>query len=202
MFGNGVGGMVLAGALSGAASNGAVSEQDDATAEKLAEIKTKVHSIFGEVVLAVSSVPRYRTQSLADLAHLIIEPLARDRIAVASPKANPSESSPLSPSAVAVWASVSVEVDAKIAEQTKAGVFPIRLKPDDWASGEIVWLLDVIAPSREMATAVLANFNRVAKRNAVKIHPLVARLVDAEVLQKLVRKGDDDSSSQDSSSIN
>lgn len=44
--------------------------------------------------------------------------------------------------------------DAKIAEQTKTGVFPIRLKPDDWTSGEIVWLLDVIAPSREMATTV------------------------------------------------
>ena len=97
-----------------------------------------------------------------------------------------------------MWASVSAEVDAKIAEQTKAGVFPIRLKPDDWTSGEIVWLLDVIAPSREMATTVLANFNRVAKQDAVKIHPLVARLVDAEVLQKLVRKVDDDRSSKDS----
>ncbi|KSV69144.1 hypothetical protein N183_30430 [Sinorhizobium sp. Sb3] len=93
-------------------------------------------------------------------------------------------------------------MDAKIAEQTKAGVFPIRLKPDDWTSGEIVWLLDVIAPSREMATTVPANFNRVAKQDAVKIHPLVARLVDAEVLQKLVRKVDDDRSSKDSSSLN
>lgn len=97
---------------------------------------------------------------------------------------------------------MSAEVDAKITEQTKAGVFPIRLKPDDWTSGEIVWLLDVIAPSRETVTTVLANFNRVAKRDAVKIHPLVARLVDAEVLQKLVRKVDDDSSSIGSESIN
>jgi len=82
----GKGECVQAGALSGAAPNGAVSDQDNVTAEKLAELKTKVHSIFGEVVLAMSSVPRYRTQSLADLAHLIIDPLVRDRIAVASPK--------------------------------------------------------------------------------------------------------------------
>ncbi|MCY1327630.1 hypothetical protein D9M68_289090 [compost metagenome] len=84
----------------------------------------------------------------------------------------------------------------------KAGAFPIRLKPDDWSSGEIVWLLDVIAPSREMATAVLANFNRVTKQDSVKIHPLVARLVDGEVLQKLARRSESEDAAADTSLIN
>lgn len=61
MLGNGRGGIVQAGALSGGASNGEVPEPDNVTAENLAEFKTKIHSIFGEVVLAMSSVPRYRT---------------------------------------------------------------------------------------------------------------------------------------------
>jgi cytolysin-activating lysine-acyltransferase len=38
---------------------------------------------------------------------------------------------------IAIWAKVSPEVDAKIREQIGSKVFPIRLKPADWASGEI-----------------------------------------------------------------
>ena len=34
----------------------------------------------------------------------------------------------------------------------------VRLKAEDWTSGETYWLLDVIAPSQKVATAVLANF--------------------------------------------
>jgi cytolysin-activating lysine-acyltransferase len=64
---------------------------------------------------------------------------------------------------IAIWASVSEEVDAKIREQIKAGVFPVRLKPEDWTSGKINWLLDVIAPSTKLATSVLANFKQVIK---------------------------------------
>jgi hemolysin-activating ACP:hemolysin acyltransferase len=51
-------------------------------------------------------------------------------------------------------------VDAKITEQVKAGVFPVRLANEDWTSGDKVWLLDVIAGDRKAATAVLANFRR------------------------------------------
>ena len=42
----------------------------------------------------------------------------------------------------AIWASVSEEVDAKAARQIKAGIFPVRLKPKDWQSGSVNWLLD------------------------------------------------------------
>jgi cytolysin-activating lysine-acyltransferase len=74
---------------------------------------------------------------------------------------------------------------AKISEQVKAGVFPVRLASEDWASGERVWLLDVIAGDRKAATAVLANFRQVSGERAVKIHPLVGRLIDPDVLEKL-----------------
>ena len=46
-----------------------------------------------------------------------------------------------------------------------------------WASGDTVWLLDVIAGDRKAATAVLANFRQLSGERAVKIHPLVARLL-------------------------
>ena|SRR5581483_10301703 len=76
-------------------------------------------------------------------------------------------------------------VDAKIREQIQARVFPVRLKAEDWNSGETVWLLDVIAPSQKVATAVLANFKQVVKDKPIRIHPLVGQLVDPAVLEKM-----------------
>ncbi len=76
-------------------------------------------------------------------------------------------------------------VDAKLTEQVKAGVFPVRLSNEDWVSGETVWLLDVIAADRKQATAVLANFTQLSGDKHVKVHPIVARSVEAGVLDKM-----------------
>jgi cytolysin-activating lysine-acyltransferase len=80
---------------------------------------------------------------------------------------------------------VSDAVDAKITEQIKAGVFPVRLGAEDWASGDHVWLFDVIAGDRKAATAVLTNFRQVAGDRPIKIAPLVAKLIEPDVLEKL-----------------
>lgn len=66
----------------------------------------------------------------------------------------------------------------QIREQIKAGVFPIRFKPEEWMTGDqkrsLAWLLDVIAPSQKLASTVLANFSQVVKEGDVRIHPIVA----------------------------
>ena len=80
---------------------------------------------------------------------------------------------------------MSEQVDADIRQQIKAGVFPLRLKPDAWNSGSINWLIDVIAPNRKMTAAVIANFKQVVKEGGLRLHPLITRLVDAETLQKM-----------------
>ena len=142
------------------------------------------------------NLPRYRNQTPADLPHLFVTPLLRDRVAIAK-KAKPRNgagdgTAPAEESVVgiALWATVSEAVDAKIAEQIKANVFPVRLAPEDWTSGEIVWLLDLIAADRKQATAVLANFRQVAGPRPVKIAPLVARLIDPEVAERLRGAGE------------
>ena len=86
---------------------------------------------------------------------------------------------------IALWASVSAAVDAKISEQIKANAFPVRLAPEDWTSGDTVWLLDLIAVDRQQATSVLANFRQIAGERPVKIAPLAARLIDPEVAERL-----------------
>jgi cytolysin-activating lysine-acyltransferase len=153
---------------------------------KIAAERIRVLSAIGRVTMAMAALPRYRHQALADLTQLVVEPLLRNRIAIATPKpAGQGEADLGALAGIAIWASVSKEVDAKIREQIKAGVFPIRLKADEWTSGETAWLLDVIAPTRQLATAVLAHFRQVAGDRKVFIHPMIARLVDPKLLKKV-----------------
>lgn len=178
-----------AGATDGAGKarngNGAAAEQklDPALLEKIAAVRSKVNETFGKVAMAMMATPRYRNLAIADLSHLVLDPLIRDRIAIAQP-ANPGpEDGGLA--GIAIWASVSDEVDARIREQIKAKVFPVRLKADEWTSGGTHWLLDVIAPTPRLATSVLANFKQVLKEGDLRIHPMVARLIEPDALKKM-----------------
>lgn len=153
-------------------------------AAKIAAVRTHIRESFGKVVMAMMMLPRYRSQTLADLQHLVLEPLMRDRVAIAYPGGD--KAGPLADVAgLAIWASVSEEIDAKIREQVQAGTFPIRLKAEDWNSGSINWLLDVIAPDQRTTANVIANFKQVVKEGSLRLHPIVTRLVDAETLQKM-----------------
>lgn len=157
---------------------------DPELAAKIAAVRTHIRESFGKVVMAMMMLPRYRSQTLADLQHLVLEPLMRDRVAIAYPGGD--KAGPLADVAgLAIWASVSEEVDTKIREQVQAGTFPIRLKAEDWNSGDINWLLDVVAPDQRTTASVIANFRQVVKEGSLRLHPIVTRLVDAETLQKM-----------------
>lgn len=166
-------------------SGGSAPQQlDPEIAKKLVAVRSQVRESFGKIVMAMMMVPRYRNQTLADLQHLVLEPLIRDRVAIAYP--GESAEAPLADMAgFAIWASVSEEVDARIREQVAAGVFPIRLKPDEWSSGPINWLFDVVANDKRATTSVLANFRQVVKEGSLRLHPMITRLVDEETLKKM-----------------
>ena len=172
-------------AVNGAAvPAGGAGQVDPEIARKLAAVRSHVRESFGNIVMTMMMLPRYRHQNLADLQHVVLEPLIRDRIAIAYP-GKPDDRLSGDVSGVAIWASVSDEVDAKIREQIAGGVFPVRLKADDWTSGDNNWLLDVIAADQKTTAAVIANFRQLVKEGGLKLHPLVTRLVDAETLRKM-----------------
>lgn len=174
-------------------------EAPQMTPEMMAELNKMRDTILarlGQTVLSFIGVPRYAHQSVGDLQHFCLAPLVRDRIAIATTEAKPVEgqennlTSPLL--GIAIWASVSSEVDAKIREQAGAGIFPVKLAPTDWNSGDIVWLLDIIAPTPKLATSVIANFRQVldakdlgAKASEMRLHPIIKRMLGDEVLQKM-----------------
>ena len=167
------------------ASGGA--ELDPAVAARIASVRSKLRESFGSVVMSMLMLSRYRHQTIADLQHLVLEPLIRNRVVIAYPAASDNALSDLT--GIAMWASVSKAVDAKIREQIKAGTFPLRLAADDWTSGTpddtVNWLLDVIAPDRKGVRALIANFNKVIDQGPLVLHPIVARQVDREDLERL-----------------
>lgn len=169
-----------------------VAQPDAEVMAQVAALRAHVRESFGKIALAMMALPRYRHQTLADLQHLVLDPLIRDRIAIAYPPK--SEADPMADIAgVAIWASVSDEVDAKLREQIKAKTWPIRLKSDEWTSGDTAWLIDVIAPSKKATGSVVANFRSVVKDGQLRLHPIVAQLLDAETLEKLgIQKSEKD----------
>jgi hemolysin-activating ACP:hemolysin acyltransferase len=168
-----------------AAGAGAPPQQlDPEIARKLAEVRSQVREAFGKVVMALMMIPRYRAQTLGDLQHLVLEPLIRDRVAIAYPSA-PEQGALADMTGFAFWANVSEEVDARIREQIAAGVFPVRLKPEEWTSGSINWLLDVLAPDKRATASVIANFKQVVKEGSLRLHPLINRLVDEDTLKRM-----------------
>lgn len=156
---------------------------DPEIAAKIAGLRSHVRESFGKVVMSMMMLPRYRHQTLADLQHLVLEPLIRDRIAIAQRAGDGLQAQDIA--GVAIWASVSDEADQRIRDQIKGGAWPLRLKPEDWNSGSNNWLLDVIAPDERAAASVIANFRQVVKEGSLRLHPLITRLVNEETLQKM-----------------
>ncbi|WP_206243593.1 toxin-activating lysine-acyltransferase [Novosphingobium terrae] len=156
---------------------------------KIEAMRSKIQLSMGQVVLAIMDLPRYRHQSLNDLKHIVVQPLLQDRLAIAhSSVVMPDGSTALEKDhivGIAIWASASDQVDAKISEQIKSNAFPIRLGPDDWVSGENIWLLDVIASDSKAATSVLLNFRKLVGEKTIKIHPMISGLIDQDVLVRL-----------------
>ncbi|WP_271079002.1 toxin-activating lysine-acyltransferase [Aurantiacibacter sp. MUD61] len=161
----------------------AAPQLDAEVVEKIASLRSHVRESFGKVVMAMMMLPRYRHQTLMDLQHLVLEPLMRDRIAIAQRGGDDPSASDIA--GVAIWASLSDEAEGRLRDQIKGGAWPLRLKPDDWNSGQNNWLLDVIAVDQKATAAVIANFRQVVKEGSLKLHPVITRLVDKETLEKM-----------------
>ena len=161
----------------------AAQQLDPEVAAKIASLRSHVRESFGKVVMAMMMLPRYRHQTLADLQHLVLEPLIRDRIAIA--QRNGENGLVDDTAGVAIWASVSDEADARIRDQIRGGNWPLKLRAEDWNSGNNNWLIDVVAPDQKATASVIANFRQVVKEGSLKLHPLITRLVDEETLKKM-----------------
>jgi hemolysin-activating ACP:hemolysin acyltransferase len=100
---------------------------------------------FAQIVTVLMRSPHYRHYSLGDLEWFVIPPLVTGQYTVANKSLE--QNGVTVPVAIALWASVSAEVDKKLCENLHV---PIRLRPDEWRSGDVLWLVDAVGDPRAL----------------------------------------------------
>jgi hemolysin-activating ACP:hemolysin acyltransferase len=97
---------------------------------------------FTQMVGVLMRSPHYKQCTLADLEWLVIPPLLAGQFRIG--EAKPKEGLSL-PVAVVLWARVSAEVDKRLMETDSPS---FQLKPEEWTSGDILWLVHAAGETR------------------------------------------------------
>ena len=157
------------------------------TIQSTLEARAEIHQLLGQIITVLITVPRYHAHPISDLVEMIIDPLMRGRLLTARPKSLFDQASvPGGLSGLVIWATVSEHVNTKLLEQIEADAFPIRLTGDEWRSGDRLWILDVVAPTVDLAKSILLQFRQSKSVSEVSLHPHLARLFDPGFLSLIV----------------
>jgi cytolysin-activating lysine-acyltransferase len=122
---------------------------------------------FGRIVSVLMRSAHYKHYALSDLEWLVLPPLRSGQCAVMEGTANGRRA----PVAVALWASVSDEVDKRLSGNLN---IPIKLRPDEWRSGDVLWLIDAVGEPNAVPHLLRQVEETVFKAREVKM-----RAVDA-----------------------
>src|SRR5689334_14414833 len=95
-------------------------------AQMRAAVAIRQSLAFTQIVSVLMRSPHYKHYTLADLEWLVLPPLVAGQFSVA--EASIGASGPKVPAAIALWASVSAEVDKRLSGDLSA---PMRLRPDE-----------------------------------------------------------------------
>jgi hemolysin-activating ACP:hemolysin acyltransferase len=120
---------------------------------------------FTQVVGVLMRSPNYRRYTLSDLEWLVIPPLLAGQFRIGQAKADKNQRS-VTPVAVVLWASVSAEVDKKLMESEQSSV---QLKPEEWKSGDILWLMHAAGETRFVRQVVDELTKTTLKGRQVKV---------------------------------
>ena len=151
-----------------AAESGAPGDQDQLARRALGA--KMVAASFGEIVSILMRSDTYKHFSLADLEWLVLPPVLSRQFVLAEYRKDGNDVP--APVAVALWASVSQEVDQKLAANITG---PLKLRPDEWKSGEILWLIDAVGPA-QVLEGLIENLHK----SVFKGRPLKVRARDKE----------------------
>lgn len=130
--------------------------------QKLAEGETQFALNLMRVISVLVRSPCYKHYALSDLEWLVVPPLRTGQCAILNAE---TPGLPVA-AAVALWASVSAEVDARLSQDLQA---PIRLRPDEWRSGEILWLVDVVGSAEAVWQLLERLKSNLFKNRQVKL---------------------------------
>jgi hemolysin-activating ACP:hemolysin acyltransferase len=102
----------------------------------------EVEIALGQIVSLLMRSTHHKQHSLADLEWMLLPAVLAGQFRIAHAQAQPQ--GPRTPVAAALWASVSSEVDQRLSVLSN----PLRLRPEEWRSGNILWLVDTVGDAR------------------------------------------------------
>ena len=82
---------------------------------------------------------------LADVENILNPALSRGQFSLA--EATYKQSGLIAPIGVVLWARVSSEVDERITRDLER---PLRLTPEEWSSGDIIWIVEAVGTPAEV----------------------------------------------------
>jgi hemolysin-activating ACP:hemolysin acyltransferase len=120
-----------------------------------------------QIVTLMLRSQNHRHFSLSDLEWMVLPPLRLGQLAMAEAKQDQNGSR--QPLAVMFWATVSPEIDKRMSSNLDA---PIRLRPDEWRSGEILWIADMIGDMNAGHALVKNVMDTVLAGRTVKVRSM------------------------------
>ena len=112
---------------------------------------------FSQIIAVLMRDQNFKNMRLADLEWLVLPPVMAGQYRLAhmpapprpgqpaKPTAAAADKTPLVPVAVALWARVSPQIDKGLSENLDK---PVRLHANQWASGNVIWLMAVAGDRR------------------------------------------------------
>jgi hemolysin-activating ACP:hemolysin acyltransferase len=119
---------------------------------------------FTQIVGVLMRSQHYKHYTLADLEWLVVPPMLAGQYRIGEVKQKQGDAG--IPVAVVMWASVSPDVDKRLMD---AGTAPIRLRPDEWKSGDILWLVHAVGEPRFVQQVLKPLIETTFNGRAVKV---------------------------------
>jgi hemolysin-activating ACP:hemolysin acyltransferase len=141
---------------------------------------------FTQILGVLMRSPHYRQCAIGDLEWLVIPPLMAGQFRIGEAPAQNGQG-PTLPVALVLWASVSAEVDQRLMDNPSA----FQIKPEDWTSGDILWLMHAAGETRFVRFIVEQLKKTTLKDRKIKV---LARDKDGNAKARLLEEPEDASS--------
>jgi hemolysin-activating ACP:hemolysin acyltransferase len=103
---------------------------------------------FGAAVSLFMRSPAHRHYTMADLEWCLLPALRLNQFVTAEARLADGQSVPV---ALVLWARVSADIDAQLSAAPR---YPIRLHPNEWQSGDVFWIVDVVGEPKALQQCI------------------------------------------------
>jgi cytolysin-activating lysine-acyltransferase len=170
-----------------------------AAAPQPAKAMTNANAAQAQRAAALSNIvalmirdPKFRVMKIADLEWLVMPAILAGQWQLAqgtTPAGEKKEGAPapgrMFPVAAALWARVSPAVDARLSSNLDK---PMMLKPQEWTSGDIVWIIAVPGQAQYLKNFLQHLQTSIFKGRTVKIRSIANGKPAVRTLEDLLGK--------------